>query len=71
MSLTGAQSLPIAEAIDAADIVVIAVPFDFYASLPHEKLSGKVIIDVSNRNSMHKKIIMWVVDTTDKCIQRY
>ena len=69
MSLTGAQALPIAEAIDAADIVVIAVPFDFYASLPHEKLSGKVIIDVSNRNSMHKKIIMWVVGPMDKCIQ--
>ena len=69
MSLTGAQSLPIAEAIDAADIVVIAVPFDFYASLPHEKLYGKVIIDVSNRNSMHNKMTTWVVDhPTDKYI---
>ena len=63
VSLTGAQALPMVEAIAAADIVVIAVPFDFYASLPHEKLSGKVIIDVSNRNSMHKKMTMWVVDT--------
>ena len=50
--------LAIVEAIDAASIIVIAVPVDFYTTLPTKQLSGKVVVDVSNRNSMHKKMTM-------------
>ena len=56
VSLTGAKLLSLVEAIDAADVVVLAVPVDFYTTLPLKLLSGKVVVDVSNRNSMHKKM---------------
>ena len=58
VSLTGAQLLAIVEAIDAASIIVIAVPVDFYTTLPTKQLSSKIVVDVSNRNSMHKKMTM-------------
>ena len=56
--LTGAKLLSIVEAIDAADVAIIAIPVDFYTTLPIQQLSGKVVVDVSNRNSMHKKMTM-------------
>ena len=60
MSQTGAQSCTQEEAIDAADVVVIAVPKDFYSSLPLKRLAGKVVVDVSNRSTIHNKMTMYV-----------
>lgn len=34
-----------------ADLIIIAIPKDFYPSLPGDSLSGKVVVDVSNRTS--------------------
>lgn len=56
VSQTGAQSRLQEEAIDAADVVVIAVPKDFYTSLPLKRLAGKIIVDVSNRSTIHNKM---------------
>ena len=58
VSQTGAQSCLQEEAIDAADVVVIAVPKDFYSSLPLKRLAGKVVVDVSNRSTIHNKMTM-------------
>ena len=58
VSQTGAQSRLQEEAIDAADVVVIAVPKDFYTSLPLKRLAGKIIVDVSNRSTIHNKMTM-------------
>ena len=33
----------------AADLVIVAVPKDFYPSIPANLLQGKVVVDVSNR----------------------
>ena len=33
----------------AADLVIVAVPKDFYHSIPANLLQGKVVVDVSNR----------------------
>ena len=58
VSQTGAQSCLQEEAIDAADIVVIAVAKDFYTSLPLKRLAGKIVVDVSNRSTIHNKMTM-------------
>ena len=58
MSQTGAHSRLQEEAIDAADVVVIAVPKDFYTSLPLKRLAGKIVVDVSNRSTIHNKMTM-------------
>jgi predicted dinucleotide-binding enzyme len=34
-----------------ADLVIVAVPKDFYSSIPTNLLKGKVVVDVSNRTS--------------------
>lgn len=58
MSQTGAQLRLQEEAIDAADVVVIAVSKDFYTSLPLKRLAGKIVVDVSNRSTIHNKMTM-------------
>ena len=37
--------------VSRADIVIVAIPFKFYPSLPVSLLAGKVVVDVSNRSS--------------------
>jgi len=37
--------------VSRADIVIVAIPFEFYPSLPVSLLAGKVVVDVSNRSS--------------------
>lgn len=39
----------------SSNVVVLAVPKDFYDSQPLHLLEGKVVIDVSNRNSQSHK----------------
>lgn len=56
----GAHPVSQDEAIDASDIIVIAVPRDFYEDLPVKKLSGKVLVDVSNRNTVARKTALYV-----------
>ena len=38
-----------------ADLVIVAVPKDFYHTLPVDLLKGKVVVDVSNRASIKAK----------------
>jgi len=37
-----------------ADLVIVAVPRDFYHTLPIRLLAGKVVVDVSNRSSVRR-----------------
>lgn len=48
-TLTGARSATIAVAIEAADIVILALPYGAALELAgHENLDGKIVIDISN-----------------------
>ena len=38
----------------AADLVIVAVPKDFYPSIPANLLKGKVVVDVSNRATIRR-----------------
>jgi len=40
--------------ITGADLIIVAIPKNFYTSLPGNLLSGKVVVDVSNRSSSSK-----------------
>jgi len=40
--------------ISAADVVIVAIPFDFYSSLPEDLLAGKIVVDVSNRSTVKR-----------------
>jgi predicted dinucleotide-binding enzyme len=37
-----------------ADLVIVAVPKDFYPSIPANLLKGKVVVDVSNRATIRR-----------------
>ena len=37
--------------VSRADIVIVAIPFEFYPSLPVSLLAGKTVVDVSNRST--------------------
>ena len=54
---TGAKLLSTEEAISASNsnIVILAVPKDFYERQPLKALEGKVVVDVSNRSSIYAK----------------
>jgi len=41
--------------MSGADLIIIAIPKDFYPSLPGSLLSGKVVVDVSNRSSSKRE----------------
>ena len=43
------------EEVGAADVVIVAIPFAFYSSLPAGLLANKVVVDVSNRNTVKRK----------------
>ena len=57
MLKTGAKLTSVEEAIrvSQSNIVILAVPKDFYEKQPIHLLEGKVVIDVSNRNSIYAK----------------
>jgi len=40
--------------VTAADIVIIAIPFDHYSSLPVSLLRDKIVVDVSNRATVRR-----------------
>ena len=63
---TGAKLTSVEEAIRASqsNIVILAVPKDFYEKQPIHLLEGKVVIDVSNRNSIYAKGESQVFRTT-------
>jgi len=54
---TGAKLLSTEEAISASNsnIVILAVPKDYYERQPLKALEGKVVVDVSNRSSIYAK----------------
>jgi len=54
----GAELTTISEAITSSDLVIVAIPKDFYNTLPAELLVGKTVVDVSNRNTVHRKMEM-------------
>ena len=39
---------------DTADLVIVALPKDFYHTIPAHLLRGKVVVDVSNRSSVKR-----------------
>ena len=43
------------EAIKSSDIIVMAIPKDFYKEQPLHLLEGKTVIDCSNRSSVKSK----------------
>merc|ERR1712241_109026 len=53
----GARLTTVEDAIKSSsqNIVVLAVPKDFYEKQPLHLLEGKIVIDVSNRNSIYRK----------------
>ena len=57
MTKVGARLLQVEEAIksSSSQIVILAVPKDFYDKQPLHLLEGKIVIDVSNRNSIYRK----------------
>ena len=57
MLKTGAKLTSVEEAIRASqsNIVILAVPKDFYEKQPFHFLEGKVVIDVSNQISVYAK----------------
>merc|ERR1711992_216738 len=54
---TGAKLLSTEEALatSTSNIVILAVPKDFYERQPLKALEGKVVVDVSNRSSIYAK----------------
>ena len=69
---TGAKLTSVEEAIRASqsNIVILAVPKDFYEKQPIHLLEGKVVIDVSNRNSIYAKGESQVFRTSVKIMCR-
>jgi len=51
----GAKLVTTEEAIKSSNIIVMAVPKNFYERQPLHLLEGKTVIDVSNRNSVYRK----------------
>lgn len=49
---------PTEEAIQDIDIVIVAVPRDCYQNLPLSQLTGKILVDVSNRTTRKNKTNM-------------
>jgi len=58
MESVGATLTTIEDAIGSSDLIVAAIPKDFYSSLPANLLAGRIVIDVSNRNSIKRKMEM-------------
>lgn len=42
------------DSVAKADLVIVCIPKDFYASLPGPLMAGKVVVDVSNRSTSSK-----------------
>ena len=43
------------DAIASSHIIVMAIPKDYYKDQPMELLQGKIVVDVSNRTTVHRK----------------
>ena len=40
--------------VSSADVVLVAIPFTFYSTLPVHLLTDKIVVDVSNRNKTRR-----------------
>jgi len=40
--------------VSSADVILVAIPFNFYSSLPANLLTDKIVVDVSNRQSCNQ-----------------
>jgi len=54
-SVGGAKLTSVEEALKASNLVILAIPKSFYEKQASYLLEGKVVIDVSNRNSLYRK----------------
>ena len=41
--------------VQTVHIIVMAIPKDYYKDQPMELLQGKIVVDVSNRTTVHRK----------------
>ena len=55
MEKYGVTILKIDEALKQSNLVVLAIPKDFYVKLDSHLFEGKTVIDVSNRSSVQRK----------------
>ena len=55
MERIGAKLMSTKEAINVSQVIVMAIPKDFYASQDLHLLEGKTVIDVSNRSTTYRK----------------
>ena len=55
MERIGAKLMSTKEAINASQVIVMAIPKDFYTNLDLHLLEGKTVIDVSNRSTTYRK----------------
>ena len=55
MEKIGAKLIKTEEAIKSSNIIVMAIPKDFYKEQPLHLLEGKTVIDCSNRSSIKSK----------------
>jgi len=51
----GGRSTNQASALECSNLVIAAVPKEYYRDLPVNLLVGKLVVDVSNRNSIKRK----------------
>ena len=40
--------------VSYADVVLVAIPFPWYSTLPTDLLTDKIVVDVSNRNRVSR-----------------
>ena len=55
MEKIGVKIMKTEDAIAFSHIIVMAIPKDYYKDQPLELLEGKIVIDVSNRTTVHRK----------------
>jgi predicted dinucleotide-binding enzyme len=45
---TGAQAMPLEEAVESSDVVFVAIPFRRHCELPPEPFTGKIVVDATD-----------------------
>ena len=66
----GASIVKIDEALQHSNLVVLAIPKDFYIKLDYHLFEGKIVIDVSNRLSVQRKEEMSQAEYLQSLLQK-